>query len=87
MKIRQKALEYLINLQMSNSKTKFMYHTEKIQKYLSSDEFSTTQKKILFKMRVKMSPNKATLHIVYFRAPHMSFIPYMSYKTYMISGL
>ena len=64
-KIRQKASEYLINLQMTHSKSKFLYHTEKIQEYLTSDEFSTTQKKLLFKMRVKMSQNKTNFKSMY----------------------
>ena len=64
-KIKQKAAEYLTKLQMKHSKSKYLYEEEKIKEYLISDELSTNEKKWLFKMRVRMCPNKTNFEGMY----------------------
>ena len=64
-RIKQKAAEHLTNLQMKHSKSKFLYQEEKIKEYLISEELSTNEKKWLFKMRVRMCPNKTNFEGMY----------------------
>ena len=64
-KIKQKAAEYLTKLQMKHSKSKYLYQEENIKEYLISEELSTNEKKWLFRMRVRMCPNKTNFEGMY----------------------
>ena len=43
---------------MNHTKTKHIHQTDEIKEYLVTDELTTTEKKMLFKMRNRMCPNK-----------------------------
>ena len=64
-KVKQKAAEYLTELQMKLSKLKYLLQTNKMQEYLGSDNLTTEQKKMLFKMRIRMCPNKTNFKSMY----------------------
>ena len=64
-KIKQKAQEHLIMLQMKHSKTKYLHQEEEMKDYLKSDELSTKEKQWLFKMRTRMCPNKTNFEGMY----------------------
>ena len=51
MKVKQLSDEYLIDLQQSHKKSRNIYVTENIKKYLISEEITLEQKRLLFQMR------------------------------------
>ena len=57
-KIKLKAAEYLTEMQTRHNKSKCLYQSDEMQEYLMTDELSTSEKKLLFKMRSQMCPNK-----------------------------
>jgi hypothetical protein len=57
-KIKQKAVEYLTDLEMSHKKSKFLHHTDQMQEYLKTEGLTIKKKQMLFKMRNRMFPNK-----------------------------
>ena len=57
-KVKQLAADRITLLQMEHSKTKYLLQDKQIKDYLVSEKMSTEEKKWLFKMRVRMCPNK-----------------------------
>ena len=51
MKVKQLSDEYLIDLQQAHKKSRNIYVTENIKKYLISEEITLEQKRLLFQMR------------------------------------
>ena len=58
-KIQLKVLSYLVTLQNKHSKSENLHLDNQIQPYLSSEELSLSQKKLLFTLRSKMLKIKA----------------------------
>ena len=57
-KINMKASEYLTELHMGHSKSKYLNQEGTIQEYLTLDLLTTKQKQLLFKLRSRTTPNK-----------------------------
>ena len=64
-RVKQRAADDLTQLQMKHSKTKYLYQSNEMKEYLRSEELSTTEKKWLFRMRVRMCPNKTNFEGMY----------------------
>ena len=70
-KVKQRASDDLTKLQMKHSKTKYLHQSDEMKEYLRSEELTTTEKKWLFRMRVRMCPNKTNFEGRY--KPDLSF--------------
>ena len=64
-KIKIIASEYLTKLQMSHSKSRYLYQEPEIKDYLTTDQLSTKEKKLLFKLRSRTTPNKTNYKMKY----------------------
>jgi hypothetical protein len=53
-KIQLKVISYLVTLQNKHTKSENLHLDSKMQEYLTSNELSLSQKKLLFKLRSKM---------------------------------
>ena len=57
-KIKVKAFEYLAGLHMKHSKFRYLCQEQGMQEYLTSNELSTREKQLLFRLRSRTTPNK-----------------------------
>ena len=57
-KIKSKAREYLTELQMKHRKSQFLYQESTMKGYLMTEELTTREKQLLFKLRSRVTPNK-----------------------------
>ena len=57
-KIKIIASEYLTELQMAHFKSRYLYQETKMKNYLTTAKLSTKEKKLLFKLRSRTTPNK-----------------------------
>jgi hypothetical protein len=64
-RIRLKGRKYLTELQMKHSKTMFLHQDNQMKEYLKTDELTLKEKQMLFKLRVKMTPNKTNFQNKY----------------------
>ena len=64
-RVKQRAVEDFTHLQMKHPKTKFLQQSSEMKEYLKSEELSTFEKQWLFKMRVRMCPNKTNFEGIY----------------------
>ena len=64
-KIQLKVMSYLMTLQNKHTKTENLNLEDGMQEYLKSEEFSLSQKKLLFQLRCKMLKIKANFSAFY----------------------
>ena len=57
-KIREQADKYLLRLRDKHVKTEKLFPIPKVNEYLISEELSTVEKRLLFKLRISMIPLK-----------------------------
>ena len=58
-KIKEKAAQYLTELQTKHSKSKVLHQSPNIKEYLTTDQLSTREKQMLFKLRTMTTPNRS----------------------------
>ena len=63
--ISQLASEYLTNLQVKHSKSKYLHQEAEMKEYLKTDKLSLKEKQLLFKLKVRMTPNKTNFKSKY----------------------
>ena len=56
--IKQNCRSYLTEMQMKHSKTMYLEQGSVMKEYLKTDQLSLKEKQLLFKLRVRMTPNK-----------------------------
>ena len=57
-RIKLNCRSYLTELQMKHSKTMYLHQKSSMKGYLNSDQLKLKEKQMLFKLRVRMTPNK-----------------------------
>ena len=57
-RIRERADKYLLRLRDNHVKTEKHFPIPKVNEYLISEELSTVEKRLLFKLRISMIPLK-----------------------------
>ena len=64
-KLKMRSSEYLTQLQMAHSKSKFLYQEQKMQEYLTTELLSKREKQLLFRLRSRTTPNKTNYKAKY----------------------
>ena len=64
-KIQLKVMSYLITLQNKHTKSENLHFDTNMQEYLSAEEMTLSQKKLLFRLRCKMLKIRANFSALY----------------------